>query len=69
MSFMMCIGPCCICGGVFGFNPDRVPSLRVRGEREPVCRDCMVAANAIREIAGLQPLVILDGAYDEAEVM
>jgi hypothetical protein len=68
MTWMSCIGPCISCGRVFSFNPERVPSIRWKGEREPVCRDCIESANVIRVACGLAPHAILPGAYDEMEV-
>lgn len=26
-SYMIAFGPCCVCGNVFSFNPDQVPSI------------------------------------------
>jgi len=68
MSFMVAFGACICCGQLFSFNPDRVPSVIVRGEREPVCEDCMRAANKLRISRGERPHEILVGAYEESEV-
>ena len=56
-------GPCRVCGHIFIFDPDRVPSFR----GEPVCRDCMMAVNQRRQDKGLEPFRILSGAYDVQE--
>lgn len=68
MGYMIAMGPCCICRQVFSFNPELVPSIRINGEREPVCRSCMEQGNAIRREKGLQPFAILPGAYEPEEV-
>lgn len=69
MAFMSCMGPCVGCRQVFSFNPDRVPSIRVDGVRQPVCADCMVRVNIERKAAGLEPFSIPAGAYDAEEVL
>lgn len=63
MAFVA-IGCCFVCRGTFTFNPERVPSIRVDGHRQPVCRNCMDRANAVRKERGLEPHAILPGAYD-----
>lgn len=71
MGFALCTGSCAACHRLFMFNPVRVPSVRVNGEREPVCRACMDAANAERKSRGLEPFPIADDAYeavDESEL-
>jgi hypothetical protein len=67
MAWMFAIGPCVRCRRIFEFNPDRVPSLRIHGEREPVCRECFEHLNKIRIDAGLDPWTMLPGAYDAEE--
>lgn len=67
MGWMYVLGECWSCGRLFGFNAERVPSIRVQGERQPVCRHCMERANMRRVAAGLEPLEILPGAYDPSE--
>ncbi len=73
---MIAMGICFNCGGFFTFNPERVPSIRIRRDgsgnlvqdpeatKEPICRSCVERANPIRIARGLQPIEILDGAYD-----
>ena len=68
MGYELCMGVCIACGRVFGFNPHRVPSVRVKGEREPVCQECIEVANAKRKAAGLPELKVLPGAYEPEEV-
>ena len=67
MGYMQAFGPCVNCGRVFGFNPELVPSIRVNGVREPVCKVCIDRANPIRIENGLEPIVPLPGAYDATE--
>jgi len=68
MSFMSLICACINCGTMFTCNPETVPSIRVNGEREAVCRSCVEKANAERAKRGLPPFTILPGAYDHVEV-
>lgn len=67
MGWMVCMGLCASCRRTFEFNPERVPSVRVNGEREPVCKSCINAANALRQARGLDPIVPLPGAYEPEE--
>lgn len=62
-GFVWAAGPCFACKRVFYFNPNHVPSIRVRGEREPVCVTCMGGANRKREAMGLTPHPIHPDAY------
>lgn len=38
--FMFMIGACIACSVRISFNPHKVPSIRVNGVREPLCRGC-----------------------------
>ena len=64
MGFAAMIAPCISCGQVFMFNPYKVPSIRVKGKREPVCRRCVELANPRRKAAGLAVIVINPDAYE-----
>lgn len=68
MAWMSVLGYCYCCKRPFHFNANLVPSYRVDGERQPICRDCIERANAKRKETGLAPLEILPGAYDPEEV-
>lgn len=68
MGWMFVLGRCYGCGRSFTFSAERVPSIRVDGEREPICRDCVERANPERVANGLEPIRILPGAYDADEV-
>jgi hypothetical protein len=61
------ISPCCGCGRIFSYNPHRVPSCRINGELEPICRSCVERVNPMRVANGLEPIVPLPGAYDVFE--
>lgn len=59
------VGPCWSCGAYFGFDPDKVPSIVVEGEREQLCRRCVDRANELRRGNGHPMIVPLPGAYAE----
>lgn len=61
------MSPCIGCGRVFTYNPHKVPSAVVNGVREPICLDCVTHANPKRIALGLQPIVLLPGAYEPAD--
>lgn len=63
-GYAFVIGACANCGRVFTFNPHRVPSVVVKGTREPICRPCVDAANPQRIAAGLDPIVVFADSYD-----
>ena len=60
LGFSACVG----CGRPFFYNPLRVPSIVVNGNREPVCLDCVNRANPVRRQAGLPEIVPHPDAYD-----
>ncbi len=62
-AFSACIG----CGQPFFYNPVKVPSLTVRGTREPICQTCVDRVNPRRIANGLPPIVPMPGAYDAAD--
>jgi len=64
MGYVFILGNCVCCGSPFTFNPLRVPSVRVSGVREPICRTCVERANPLREAKGLEPIRILEDAYE-----
>lgn len=66
-GYMFAIGHCVRCDQRFTFNPDLVPSIRVNGEREPVCKNCIAWANTQRAANGLPLLEIMPGAYEPGE--
>jgi hypothetical protein len=67
-GYFIAMAPCIACGRLFSFNPDLVPSTTaLTGQREPVCSGCMAHINAKRQRMGLEPFVILPGAYGPQE--
>jgi hypothetical protein len=68
-GYMMVLGPCVGCGRLFTFSAERVPSVVIDGEREPICASCVAAANPTRIANGLPPIVVLPGAYEGDETL
>lgn len=64
MGFVQLIATCVRCSRPFMCNPHKVPSVRIDGKREPICRACVEFANPIRIEKGLPPIEILPGAYE-----
>ena len=69
MANMVVIGTCWGCGKMFSFNPNRVPSIRVEGERQPVCLDCITATNEKRKEMGVDLFPIPTDAYEPEKVV
>jgi hypothetical protein len=67
MGYMLCTATCVNCKNLFSFNPDLVPSVRVNGVKEPICKTCVEWANPKRVEKGLEPIKILPGAYEAQE--
>jgi hypothetical protein len=62
-------GFCVSCERPISFNPELVPSLRVNGEREPVCRGCFKLWNEVHRVSkGLEPVKLRPGAYEPERV-
>jgi hypothetical protein len=61
VGYYVLIVPCAACGAIFSCNPERVPSIRIRGAREAICRNCAERWNQLHPDAGN---CILPGAYD-----
>lgn len=64
MGYAYCLGLCCNCRKSFTFNPIKVPSIRVNGEKEPVCEPCVRRYNALRAAQNLPTFNIPEGAYE-----
>ena len=64
MCYYICITECIRCHSTFSCNPDLVPSIRVNGVKEPLCRDCIEILNTIRIKNGLDAWIPLNGAYE-----
>jgi len=67
MGYALVTGTCCCCGGVFSFNPVRVPSATVRGTREPICSTCIVQVNQKRKEAGLATWPVYPDSYEAVD--
>jgi len=68
MGYALAMGHCILCEEVFAFNPVCVPSIRVDGERRPVCRPCIeTRVNPYRKEKGLEPVDILPDAYEAVD--
>ena len=64
MAYISVVGFCFLCRRLFSFNPIRVPSIRVDGERQPICLSCIEQANRERQTRGLEPFRIDPDAYN-----
>jgi hypothetical protein len=68
MPYMFVIGSCVACHAHITFNPSFVPSIRVNGSREPICRSCHARWNEIHRVSkGLAPVEIHPEAYEPEE--
>jgi hypothetical protein len=68
MGYVTAMSPCLGCGRVFSYNPMRVPSCSAKtGKREPICEACVERVNPMRIKNGLEPIVVLPGAYEACE--
>lgn len=66
-DYMFVLAACVNCRATITINPERCPSLRVNGEREPLCRVCFDKWNVIhRTSKGLAPEPIHPDAYEPA---
>ena len=72
MGYAICLDNCFSCRKLFGFNPMKVPSIKDKeGVRQPICRECIDAANLLRIRNGLAPATPAPDAYeacDESEL-
>jgi hypothetical protein len=64
MGYALCHSACAGCHRIFGYNPLRVPSIVIKGSREPICLDCVERVNPIRIANGLEPIEPLPDAYE-----
>lgn len=62
-GYVFVMGHCVACKTLVRFNPSSVPSLRINGEREPLCRSCAERWKVIHNQPGWQ---IPPDAYDPA---
>jgi hypothetical protein len=66
-GYVVAMGHCFGCGRVFGFNPKRVPSITIKGTREPICAYCVERANPLRIKNGLPPIIPAPDAYEACD--
>jgi hypothetical protein len=67
MSYVLCFGYCAACRKMLGFNPMKVPSIRIAGKREPICKECVDMLNQRLVANDHQPVAILPGAYEACD--
>jgi hypothetical protein len=67
MGYALAMSGCIGCSRLFTYNPMRVPSITIKGKREPICRDCVDRANPARIKNGLDPIVPAHDAYDACD--
>ncbi len=67
MGYAFVVSACFGCGRLFTYNPIRVPSIRIKGAREPVCQACINIANPQRVANGLNPIVPAADAYEAVD--
>jgi hypothetical protein len=59
------IGVCIVCTNVFSFNPRYVPSVKLEGVNQPICRQCVEDLNLRRSLQGVNKVVISPHAYED----
>jgi hypothetical protein len=67
MGYVMAVGTCFGCKGVFMYNPLRVPSISVNGVKEPICKKCVDRVNPQRKKNGVPEIVPHPDAYEAAD--
>ncbi len=66
---MFVVSGCIGCKKIITYNPDKVPSLRINGVREPLCIDCFNKWNMHHRLEkGLEPVNIHPLAYTPMKV-
>jgi len=67
MGYVFITSACYGCKRIFSYHPNLVPSIRVEGRREPICRACVERVNPMRVKNGLDAIVPKPGAYEPAD--
>ena len=67
MGYAFATSACFGCGRLFTYNPVRVPSIRIKGVREPICLACITATNPKRIANGLEPITPHPEAYEPCD--
>jgi hypothetical protein len=61
---MFVLSACVGCQQIISYNPNKVPSLSVNGNREPICKKCFNKWNEIhRTSKGLEAVYLHPEAY------
>jgi len=67
-GFMLLLTPCVACREIMFCNSSHVPSIRVDGKREPLCRSCFDMWNQLHRIdKDLEPVELHPDAYAPEE--
>lgn len=67
-GFASCMGQCIACRAIISFNPLRVPSIKVNGQKEPLCLGCFDKWNEIhRTSKGLPRMPLHPDAYEPCD--
>ena len=53
MGYMTCIAECVGCAKTIGCNPSYVPTIRIKGEKEPLCAACVARMQERQKEAGV----------------
>ncbi len=64
MGFCFVFSLCAACHLSFFYNPLTVPSVRINGVKEPICRGCIERVNPERIRGGLKPIRYSADAYE-----
>lgn len=65
MGYAFILAQCANCNRPISCNPRRVPSIRVNGVKEPICKVCFDKWNEIhRTSKGLEPVPLHEDAYE-----
>ena len=67
MGYVTIMAPCICCSRIFASNPMRVPSIRINGQREPICQECIPRVNAMRRARGVEEIVPHKDAYEACD--
>lgn len=64
----MLICDCAACHKPITANPIYCPSIRVNGEKQPICESCFEIWNEIHRVSlGLPPIALHPQAYEPAD--
>jgi len=69
MGYCFAFSACAGCHQPFSYNPIKVPSIRINGIREPICKTCIDRVNPGRIRDGLKPIRYSADAYEPVDEM